>query len=147
MKRPITPLVGCDVFVLNSDKELLLIQRADNGLWALPGGCHDLGETPKKCAERECFEETGLGVECTDLIGVYSSNSYEYVHYPWKENEFTHLLFLAIFQGGIEKTSNETKNVGWFNKSEIPELSDGHSIRISDGWKYVENGQHKANFE
>jgi ADP-ribose pyrophosphatase YjhB (NUDIX family) len=147
MVKPVTPLVGCDVFVLNQDKKLLLIQRADNGLWALPGGCHDLGETPKKCAERECLEETGLKVSCTDLIGVYSSNCYEYVHYPWKENEFTHLFFLATLEGGVETTCNETTNIGWFAKDEIPNLSDGHEIRINDGWKFLTSDHPKPYFE
>jgi ADP-ribose pyrophosphatase YjhB (NUDIX family) len=137
MSAPITPLVGCDVFVLNDENQLLLIQRADNGLWALPGGCHDLGETPKQCAERECFEETGLKVICTDLIGIYSSNCYEYIHYPWKDNEFTHLFFLASITGGELTTSDESINVAWFSKDEVPELSDGHKIRIDQGWDFI----------
>lgn len=147
MVKPITPLVGCDVFVLNSEKKLLLIQRSDDGLWALPGGCHDLGETPKKCAERECFEETGLLVECTDLIGVYSSNSYEYIHYPWKDNEFVHLLFVASLRGGQEILSSETLKIGWFYENEIPQLSDGHSIRVLDGWKFHRGKTIKTFFE
>jgi len=36
---PLAPIVGCDVFVLNSANKLLLIKRSDNGLWALPGEC------------------------------------------------------------------------------------------------------------
>ncbi|EQC46701.1 NUDIX domain-containing protein [Bacteriovorax sp. DB6_IX] len=147
MPAPITPLVGCDVFVLNNENKLLLIQRSDNGLWALPGGCHDLGETPKQCAERECFEESGFKVKCTDLIGVYSSNCYEYIHYPWKDNEFTHLLFLATLEAGIETTSNETINVGWFAKNEIPELSDGHAIRIKHGWEFITSEEKFPYFE
>lgn len=147
MPAPITPLVGCDVFILNSENKLLLIQRADNGLWALPGGCHDLGETPKQCAERECFEETGYKVTCTDLIGVYSSNCYEYVHYPWKENEFTHLFFLAKLDGGVKTTSSETTDVSWFDENELPHLSDGHGIRIKDGWNFISNKDFRPYFE
>ena len=39
--------------VLNEDEKVLLIKRADNGFWALPGGTQDLGETSQQCAERE----------------------------------------------------------------------------------------------
>ena len=53
MGKPKTPFVGCDVFVTNEKNEVLLIQRVDNKLCALPGGFHDLGETPAKCAIRE----------------------------------------------------------------------------------------------
>jgi len=79
------------VFVLNSAGEVLLIRRKDNELWALPGGCQDLGETPAECARRECLEETGFDVRVTSVLGVFSSTRYPYVHYKWKDNEFTHV--------------------------------------------------------
>lgn len=147
MPKPITPLVGCDVFVLNENSEVLLIQRADNGLWALPGGCHDLGETPRECAERECREESGYQVEVTDLLGVYSSNRYEYIHYPWKENEFCHILFRAKLIGGKSRTSNESIKVGWFDKSHLPKLSDGHEVRIQFGFSVITNPNRRPHFE
>lgn len=147
MPKPVTPLVGCDVFVLNEKSEVLLIQRADNGLWALPGGCHDLGETPRECAERECREESGYEVEVTDLLGVYSSNRYEYVNYPWKENEFCHILFRAKLKGGKSKISNETIKVGWFNKLNLPPFSDGHEVRVQFGFMTAANPNEKLHFE
>lgn len=147
MPKPVTPMVGCDVFVLNHNHELLLIQRADNGLWALPGGCHDLGETPQECAERECREETGYDVVVTDLLGVYSSNRYEYLTYPWKENEFCHLLFRARLVGGSSKTSIETLNVAWFAESSLPKFSDGHEVRIQYGFEASRNPLLKPYFE
>lgn len=78
MPKPITPLVGTDTFVINEKSELCLIKRADNGLWALPGGCQELNETSAECARREYFEETGLIIEITKLLGVFSSLKYEY---------------------------------------------------------------------
>jgi ADP-ribose pyrophosphatase YjhB (NUDIX family) len=147
MPIPITPLVGCDVFVLNENFEVLLIQRADNGLWALPGGCQDLGETPQECAERECLEETGYEAKVTALLGVYSSNRYEYVYYPWKENEFCHLLFRATIVSGEAKTSKETIKVGWFAENTLPKFSDGHEVRVRFGFHANQNPHIKAYFE
>jgi ADP-ribose pyrophosphatase YjhB (NUDIX family) len=147
MPKPVTPLVGCDVFILNENSKLLLVQRSDNKLWALPGGCQDLGETPAQCAIRECFEETGLKIELEKLMGVWSSQCYEYVHYPWKENEFTHLMYSAKVIGGSLRISNETLKVGWFSKEDIPELSDGHSIRITYGYKFLSNPQESVYYE
>ena len=69
MGKPKTPFVGCDVFVTNEKNEVLLIQRVDNKLWALPGAFHDLGETPAKCAIRECKEETGFDIKLNQLLG------------------------------------------------------------------------------
>jgi ADP-ribose pyrophosphatase YjhB (NUDIX family) len=147
MPKPVTPLVGCDVFVLNEKHEVLLIKRADNGLWALPGGCHDLGETPQECAERECKEESGYLVKVTDLLGVYSSNRYEYINYPWKENEFCHLLFKAELFGGRAEISFESTQIGWFSEENLPALSDGHDARISFGFKSSRELSIKPYFE
>ena len=147
MPKPITPLVGSDVFVLDEKERLLLIRRADNDLWALPGGCNDLGETPAACAVRECREESGLEVELISLMGVWSSTSYEYVHYPWKENEFCHLMFEAKVIGGEIKISEETKEVAWFSQDDLPALSDGHEIRIQYGFDAKRNPDLPVYFE
>lgn len=148
MPMPITPLAACDVFVLNNKDEVLLIQRADNGMWALPGGCHDLGETPKMCAERECREESGYIVEVTDLLAVYSSNRYEFVNYPWKDNQFCHIFFRAKLVGGVATTSSETTKVAWFAEKDLPkEFSDGHAIRIQNGFAMAKDPKMKPYFE
>ena len=135
MPRPVTPFVGCDVFVTNSRCEVLLIRRSDNGFWALPGGCQDLGETPRECAERECLEESGYRVTAVELLGVFSSRCYPYVHYPWKDNEFCHLLFRGELVGGEARTSSETSEVGWFPETGLPPLSDGHEARVKFGFR------------
>jgi ADP-ribose pyrophosphatase YjhB (NUDIX family) len=122
-------------FFLNEKNEVLLIQRSDNGFWALPGGCHDLGETQKECAIRECREGSGYVVQVTGLLGVYSSNRYDYVNYPWKENEFCHILFSAEVIGGNAAMSTESTGVGWFSENSVPPLSDGHKPRIEFGFK------------
>src|SRR5512143_1443572 len=57
--RP-TPLAVGAAAVFDDDGRLLLIQRADNHQWALPGGACEVGETPAAGAEREAFEETGV---------------------------------------------------------------------------------------
>ena len=147
MPKPVTPLVGCDVFVLNEKNEVLLIRRADNGFWALPGGCQDLGETPAEAAARECLEESGYSVKIMGLLGIFSSMNYEYIHYPWKENEFMHILFQAEVTGGQAKVSTETTEIGWYAQNILPELSDGHGIRVEYGFKVIGNTSLPTHFE
>ncbi len=146
MGKPITPFVGCDIFVVNNEEEVLLIKRSDNGHWAMPGGCNDLGETPKECAIRECKEETGFDVKLLNLIGVWSSKCYEYVHYPWKDNEFIHLVFMGEIIGGQATTSSESEEVSWFKEDKLPPLSDGHETRIKYGFEFLKNNS-KPYFE
>ncbi len=135
MPRPMTPFVGCDVFIPDGAGRVLLIRRGDNGRWALPGGCQDLGETPAECAVRECREETGLEVRPVRLLGVFSSRRYEYVHYAWKDNEFCHLLFLSEITGGTLAPTAEATEIASFPADALPPLSDGHEPRIAFGFR------------
>jgi hypothetical protein len=45
MSKPVTPLVGCDVFATDQIQRVLLVRRADNDRSALPSACQQLGET------------------------------------------------------------------------------------------------------
>ena len=69
---PARPWVGVGVIVVR-DERVLLVQRGRDpgrGLWALPGGMVDLGETMRQAAAREALEETGLHVEVGDVYWV-----------------------------------------------------------------------------
>jgi 8-oxo-dGTP pyrophosphatase MutT (NUDIX family) len=135
MPKPVTPLVGCDVFVTDDAGRVLLIRRQDDGLWALPGGCQDRGETPAECACREFAEETGFTVRLVKLLGIFSSSRYEYIHYPWKDNEFCHLLFHGMITSGQPRPSHETTAVRFFPADALPPLSDGHTPRLMHAFR------------
>lgn len=67
------PLVGTCIIPLLPDSRIVLIRRRDNGLWGLPGGMVDWGETIVTAAERELKEETGLQLLSVGrLVGIYS---------------------------------------------------------------------------
>jgi 8-oxo-dGTP pyrophosphatase MutT (NUDIX family) len=74
--------VGCSATIFDSKREkVLLTQRTDNGRWCLPGGMMESGESVAEACEREVWEETGLHVRITRLIGVYSDPD-QLVVYP-----------------------------------------------------------------
>jgi 8-oxo-dGTP diphosphatase len=66
------PKVAAAVLV-EAEGQVLLVRRANDplrGLWTLPAGFVDAGEDPRRAAERECLEETGMAVQVTGLLDV-----------------------------------------------------------------------------
>ena len=68
------PITGTSIIPILPDGRIVLIQRRDNGKWALPGGMVDWGENITTTVRRELAEETGLElVRIRRLVGVYSA--------------------------------------------------------------------------
>lgn len=66
---------GC---IMNDNGEILLQKRVDKNLWVFPGGALELGESAEESLIREVEEETGLQVEVTSLLGIYTKYYDEY---------------------------------------------------------------------
>ena len=131
-----TPLVMGDAQVINPDGEILLIRRADSGLWATPGGAFDVGETAAEGVVRECFEETGWRVEPVALIGVYDSR----VVGTFVGQHVYHFNFLCR---PLERDPHppshpeESLEIGWFPEARLPDLDVGHRIWVPNAFRYL----------
>ncbi len=75
--------VGIGVIIYNSKDEILIGKRKSNhgkGLWGLPGGHLELGETPEKCAIRETLEESSVTISTPHIIAstndIFSDNKH-----------------------------------------------------------------------
>lgn len=69
---PTRPWIAVGVIVMRAGK-VLLVQRGKDpgrGLWAVPGGMVELGESSRTAAAREAKEETGLDVEVGEVFWV-----------------------------------------------------------------------------
>ena len=125
-----SPMSGVDVAVFRNG-ELLLIQRRDNGLWALPGGFVEVGKTLAAAARREFREETASEVELLSLLAVLDSR-------VWRSNVRFHVyhhIFLGRLEDGVTVTPNtqgegpnaETLAAAFFTEEDLPELHAGHA--------------------
>lgn len=115
--------VGVGVVVRGSGDTILLERRRDCGWWGLPGGRVEPGESLVDAAVREVREETGLAVEVTHLIGVYSDPRGRIVTYP-DNGDVVQLIDVVVgarVLSGNLICSHESEEVRFFDPSELPE--------------------------
>jgi ADP-ribose pyrophosphatase YjhB (NUDIX family) len=113
----------------NDADEILLIRRTDNDNWALPGGAMDLGESLPDAAVRETAEETGIRVEITGLVGIYTDPRHVVLYTSNHEvrQEFS-VVFTARPVGG--EPSNESREVRWVAPDAVGSLPMDRSMRM-----------------
>jgi 8-oxo-dGTP pyrophosphatase MutT (NUDIX family) len=59
------------VILFDSRQRVLLVRHVEGNVWTTPGGMVEPCETPADAAVREMWEETGLFVALTHIIGVF----------------------------------------------------------------------------
>ena len=114
----ITPKVDVRGAVVNEGRILLIQERAD-GMWAMPGGWADLGNSPASVAEREVWEESGFRVQAEKVVAVLDANRIE----PFEFYHAYKIIFLCRLLEGEPRTSHETLAVDFFPPNRLPSLS------------------------
>lgn len=129
--RPVRPLpypwpaevrAGVAAVVFDEAGRVLLGRRVDNGLWGLPSGHVEAGETVAQAVVREVAEETGLQVQIQRLIGVYSDPASQVFAYPdGRVTQFVTTTFACLSQGGqLHADGVETSQVAFFPPDQLP---------------------------
>jgi len=109
---------------------LLVIRRADNGLWALPGGGHDVGEFIADSVVREVQEETGYVVRVDRLTGVYTNPGHVMAYDDGEVRQQFSIAFRCTLVGGERRTSTESPAVAWVYPAELESLEIHPSMRL-----------------
>lgn len=114
---------GVGIIIIDNEGKIVLERRRDNGMWGLPGGRIEPGESVLETAVREAKEETGLHVRITGLVGVYSDPSDgRIVTYP-DNGDVAHLvdtvLKVEIVSGELT-VSSESIDLRFFAPDSLP---------------------------
>ncbi|KGP70867.1 NUDIX domain-containing protein [Pontibacillus yanchengensis] len=135
MNNPNEVRAAIAVVVMDDDNRVVLQKRKDVGLWGLPSGHVEPGETISEAAVREVKEETNLDINIMKLIGVYSEPSNQSFTYP--DGNVVHFIttcFLAEITGGtISPCDAESIDVDIFDQWNIPkDLIEMHPKWLQD---------------
>ena len=121
-----TPKLDIRAVVLDEDGKILLVREREDGLWTLPGGWVDVGESPSESVQREVKEESGYEVHAVRLLALWDRDKHPHPPMPFHVYK---LYFLCELSGGSPlAASTETEGVGFFSKDALPELSLGRII-------------------
>lgn len=117
-----TPKVAIGAVVHNDAGEVLLVQRADSGVWLYPTGWADIGYSPAEVAVKEVREETGIVCEVDRLLMVLDGLRLGFTTVPLYS-----IVFLCRATGGeLAAHPLETRDVGFFAEDALPTPLAGH---------------------
>jgi len=120
---------AASVVVVDQDGRILLQRRTDNGMWALPGGVQEFGESLAGCGIRETREETGIDVEIVGIVGTYTNPGHVFAYDDGEVRQEFSICLLGRPVGGQLRVSDESTEVAWFTPAEVDELPMVPSIR------------------
>ena len=111
-----TPKVAVGAAVENDKGELLLIRRADSGVWLYPTGWCDVGYSAAEVVEKEVEEETGIEVETVRLIAVLDGLRLGMSRIPI----YSLLFHCRAVGGALTPHPLEVSDLGWFTQDDLP---------------------------
>ena len=112
----VTPKVGVAAVVGDDDGRMLLVQRADSGIWLYPTGWADVGYSASEVAVKEVREETGIECEVVRFIGLLDGLRLGFTSVPMYLLQF----HCRAIGGELKAHPLECAEVGFFGEDELP---------------------------
>ncbi len=121
--------------IIELDGGVVLVERRNPPRgWALPGGFVEIGETVEQAAVREAREETGLEVELTELLYVYSDPRRDPRHHTLS------VVFAARGRGN-PRGGDDAQSARRFSLDELPPLVFDHGLILEDYLRWRQTGR------
>jgi ADP-ribose pyrophosphatase YjhB (NUDIX family) len=118
----VTPKTAVGAVVGDDEGRILLVQRADSGLWLYPTGWADVGYSPAEVVVKEVQEETGIACEPLRLIAVLDGLRMGFTRIPL----YSLVFHCRAIGGKLEPHPLECADVGWFAEDALPEPLAGY---------------------
>jgi ADP-ribose pyrophosphatase YjhB (NUDIX family) len=152
-----TPKVDVRAFVMNDNKEILLVKEKADGRWSLPGGWADIGLSASEVAVKEVKEEAGLDIEVTRLLAVYDKKCHPHPPEKWYVYKIIFLCKIlinntiendAILRGMFQK-GHDVLDVAFFSVKKLPPLSENRILasQIQTLFDHIEKGNTDTLFD
>src|SRR6266478_1089758 len=107
------------------DGRVLMVREISDGRWTLPGGWADVNQSAGECVVREIAEESGFKARALKLAAVYD---YQRSNRPARHIDSIYkMFFICEITGGAARVSDETSEVAFFARGELPPLSLGRT--------------------
>jgi 8-oxo-dGTP pyrophosphatase MutT (NUDIX family) len=114
---------SASVLVFDEHGRVLLGRHAETGRWVIPGGGVEPNEEPADAAVREAWEETGLHVVPTRLLGVYGGPECQVTYRNGDEVSYLTLVFEARVLAGVPRPDGvEILETRWVAPAELAGL-------------------------
>lgn len=123
-------VAACTVFIRDEAGAVLLIQRTDNQLWALPGGAMEFGENLSTAAVREVEEETGMRIRVTGIVGIYTDPHHVVEFSDGEVRQQFSICLTGALEGGAIRTSDESSHVEFVAPNRLDDLTIHPSMRL-----------------
>jgi ADP-ribose pyrophosphatase YjhB (NUDIX family) len=105
--------IGVGIAIIQSEK-ILLTKRRDFPVWCIPGGHLEPNESVLEAMTREVKEETGLVIEITGFVVLYSLPN------KWQDGACEIILRGKPCGGKLLTVTNETVDAAYFSRDELP---------------------------
>ncbi|WP_277678225.1 NUDIX hydrolase [Gracilibacillus dipsosauri] len=126
--------VGCGAIIEDGLGRILLQKRTDYNHWGIPGGILEIGETFEETVKREVQEETNLQLNKVELFGIYSGEN-GFAHYSNGDKVFSvQIIFKVTDFNGKLIANNESKDLAFLHKNEIPKSLNNHQAPFILDW-------------
>jgi ADP-ribose pyrophosphatase YjhB (NUDIX family) len=129
------------------DGRVLMVREISDGKWTLPGGWADVNQTPGESVVREIAEESGFTARVLKLAAVHD---YQRSNHPARHMDSIYkLFFICEITGGAARASDETSEVAFFSRHELPPLSLGRTTaaQIDRMFQHAEHPDLPADFD